>query len=445
MSNHTMLLEKPLPSSESAERTILGAILIENEMIAQAAENLKPEDFYSPFHRHIFAAMLALFAKSRQIDPIMIAEELKLAGVNPDSLGGIAIIANLTHGIPRFTDISEWIELVAGKSKIRGLIAACSEVAARAVDDSDEADSVLSFAQSRINDVCADAQKQGFAAVGNLALASVQEKMKLRDENVIFTGFQTGFAAIDQTTGGLQKKELIILGARPGMGKTSLMVNVAENGCVLQPGAVVAVYSLEMGKELLTDRMLCSSAQVSSNRYRRGLLTDSEFERVSAAAARFSDYRIEIDDTPGLSPAQVRAKTMMLKAKHKRVDLIIVDFLQKMSPSRRYESIRHEIGSIARELKDMAKVLDVPVLAISSLNRDCESRNPPKPMMSDLAESNVIESEADIVAFLYREHYYRPVEANPRRAELIFEKNRNGETGPKELTWIGEFTRFEDS
>jgi replicative DNA helicase len=439
-----MLLEKPLPSSESAERTVLGAILVDNKMIAQAAESLVPEDFYSPFYRQIFRAMLNLFARSQTIDPIMIGEELKLTGANLDAFGGIAAITNLSYGIPGFSDISEWTGIVKDKSKIRDLVQVCSDCASRALADAEEAGSILNYAQSRINEVCVDAQKQGFSSVGSLALASVREKIRLRDENVIYTGFQTGFAAIDSATGGLQKKELIVLGARPGMGKTSLVVNIAENGCAIQTGAVIAVFSLEMGRELLTDRMLCSSARVNSNRYRRGLVTDNEFGRVAEAAARFADYRIEIDDTPAMSPSQVRAKAMMLKAKYKRLDLIIVDFLQKMSPSRRAESVRHEIGSIARELKDLAKTLDVPVLAISSLNRDCESRNPPRPLMSDLAESNVIESEADIVVFLYREHYYRPQEASPYKAELIFEKNRNGETGTRELAWIGEFTRFED-
>jgi replicative DNA helicase len=189
--------------------------------------------------------------------------------------------------------------------------------------------------------------------------------------------------------------------------------------------------------------MLCSSAQVSANRYKRGLITAEEWARLAKATTDFADYLIEIDDEPGLNPSQVRAKSMMLKAKHKRLDLIIVDFLQKITPSRRQESNRLEIGSIARELKDMAKTLDVPVLGISSLNRECEARNPPNPKMSDLSESNIIESEADVVVFLYREHYYRP-EANPYHAELLFERNRIGETGEKYLKWVGEFTSFEN-
>lgn len=443
MSNYPMLLEKPLPSSAEAERTILGAILIANEAVAQAAARLKPSDFYSPFHRKIFAAMFDLFAAGRPIDPIMIGEELKRGGENLDSFGGTAAITNLSYGLPHFTDISEWVEIVAGAAKVRNLIKVCSEITAGALDESELPETVLSSAQSRVNEVCSDAQTRGFSSVGNLAVASIQEKMALRQMGVKFTGLQTGFDVIDETTGGLQKQELIVLGARPGMGKSALMCNLAENVCRLNENAVVAVFSLEMSEKILTDRMLCSSAQVSANRYKRGLITFEEAERLSRVAADFGDYRIEIDDEPGLNPSQVRAKSMMLKAKHKRLDFVIVDFLQKMTPSRRQENNRLEIGSIARELKDMAKVLDVPVLAISSLNRECEARNPPKPKMSDLSDSNIIESEADIVVFLYREHYYRP-EADPYGAELLFEKNRNGETGEKYLKWMGEFTSFEN-
>jgi replicative DNA helicase len=443
MSNYQTLLEKPLPSSESAERTILGAILVSTELISQAAARLKPPDFYSPFHRKIYGAMLSLFAAGRTIDPIMIGEELKRSGEIVESFGGISTISNLNYGIPRFHDISEWVEIVAGAAKVRNLINACNETVSQALDETQLPETVLSSAQSRINEVCSESQTRGFSSVGNLAVASIHEKLALREKGVKFTGLQTGFDVIDESTGGLQKQELIVLGARPGMGKSALMCNLAENVCRLNENAVVAVFSLEMSEKILTDRMLCSSAQVSANRYKRGLITFEEAERLARVASDFGDYRIEIDDEPGLNPSQIRAKSMMLKARHKRLDFIIVDFLQKMTPSRRAESNRLEIGSIARELKDMAKVLDVPVLAISSLNRECEARNPPKPKMSDLSDSNIIESEADIVVFLYREHYYRP-EANPYSAELLFEKNRNGETGEKYLKWTGEFTSFEN-
>lgn len=441
MTAHAPFLEKPLPSSEAAERTILGAILLCNELIAQAAENLKPEDFYSPLHRKVYESMLSLFNKSKVIDPIIVTEELKLLGYNPDSIGGVATITNLTYGMPHFDDISEYVKTVREKAKIRELVNRCASITAMALEETDEAEKILDFAQSTINEVCAETDKKGFETVGNVAVESLYEKIALREAAKPYSGLETGLTVIDTVTGGLQKTDLIVVGARPGIGKTSLLVGISEKACEIAPEAVIAIFSLEMSKKQLTDRMLCSSAQVSSNKFKRALFNHFEYERLVEAAARLGDYKIEIDDTPGISPAKVRSKAMMLKAKHKRLDLIVVDFLQKMSPSRRSESVRLEVGQNARELKDIAKSLEVPVVAVSSLNRDCEKRNPPKPIMSDLSESNIIESEADIVAFLYREHYYRP-EANPYDAEIIFEKNRHGETGTKELKWIGEFTQF---
>ena len=420
-------LEKPLPSNADAEKAIVGGIQLDNSLAAQALEVLTAADFYSPLYRMVADAEFKLFAESGKIDAITIAEKIKMSGGNADNIGGIAGIANLTYGLPTFRDLSEYIAIVAEKAKLRRVIKGCEAITSTILAENESTDTVLSFAQSTINDICADTEKQGFSKVSDLAVESLNEKIAIRKSNNYFTGLRTGLFAIDDATNGLQKSELIILAARPGIGKTSMLVNISEGVCEHQKDAVVAVFSLEMSKKKLTDRMLCSSAEVDATKYRNGSFDGEEYTRLKEAAIKLHEYKIEIDDTPALTPAQVRSKSMMLQAKHKRLDLIIVDYLQKMTASRRGDNTRLEIGSIARELKDMAKTLDVPVIAVSSLNRECESRNPPKPKMSDLSESNIIESEADVVAFLYREHYYRK-EASPHHAEILFEKNRNGET-----------------
>lgn len=439
----TQFLNKPLPNAPEAERAITGGVMLDNALIAQAAETLKAENFFTPFCRLVFDAELKLFEKGERIDPISIGEKIKLSGVNIESYGGVAAITNLTYGLPAFSDLSDYVSLVKSKAKMRELLKTCEAISSTILDEQDETERILSFAQSTINEVCAEAERKTFESVGSLSIKSLNEKVELRKNEVAFTGLQTGFSAIDILTNGLQKSELMILAARPGMGKTSILVNIVEGVCRIQPESVVAVFSLEMSKKLLTERMLCSSAEVSSTKYKNGMFNPDEYERLKTSAIEFQDFQIEIDDTPALTPSQIRSKAMMLKAKKKRLDLVVVDFLQKMSPSKIKENTRLEIGSIARELKDMAKVLDVPVMAISSLNRDCEKRNPPKPMMSDLSESNIIESEADIIAFLYRAHYYNK-DANPRHAEMVFEKNRNGETATRDLSWFGEFTKFKD-
>jgi replicative DNA helicase len=442
MSYNQQYLEKPLPSSTDAERTVLGAILLDNLLIAQAAERLKPDDFYSPFHRKAFEAMFSLFRRSERIDPILIGEELKLLNANLDSFGGVAAITNLTYGLPHFTDISEYVEKIAEKAKIRELVKACGEITSTALDESDLTENVLNLAQSRINEICAETNQEDFALVGDLVLSAIQDYQFRRENEITHTGLLTGFRAIDHLTNGLQKSDFIVVGARPRVGKTSLLLNVAEGVAIEQPESVVVVFSLEMKKDgSLTNRLICSSAGVNHDRFKRGICTEEEHRRLNAAAVRFQDMKILVNDTPALSPMQVKAKSMMIKAKYGRLDLIMIDFLQKMSPSRRMESVRHEVGSIARELKNIAKELDVPVFVLSSLNRESETRTNKRPLMADLSESNAIESEADIVAFLYRESLFDP-SANPFHAELIFAKNRNGEERAIDLEWIGEFTKF---
>jgi replicative DNA helicase len=436
-------LEKPLPSSEDSERVILGAILLDNAVIAQAVEHLRPEDFYSPQNRRVFAAMIALFEKQKQIDPILIGEELKKEG-SLDAMGGIATITNLTFGLPHFSDVEEYIKVVKDKAVVRNLIRTCNAITSEALAEEDDAEVILDHAEQLIFALAEARTRQSFSRVAPVAervLARVQEYAK--GEGTGITGLSTGLRELDEMTSGLQRTDLVIVAGRPSMGKTALCLTLAQNAA-LYSKAVVAVFSLEMSKEQLVTRMLASEAHINAHRFRTGHLMTNEWERLANAIGTLSDARLFIDDTPGVSVLEMRAKCRRLAAEQKQLDLVVVDYLQLMGGSRRTESRQQEVSQISRELKALAKELDVPVVALSQLSRAPEARNPPKPLMSDLRESGSIEQDADVVAFIYREDYYKETEENKGLAELIVAKQRNGPTGTVRLAFLKEFTRFEN-
>jgi replicative DNA helicase len=436
-------LNKPLPSNVDSERVILGAILLDNALISQAVEQLKADDFYSPNHRRIFNAMLSLFERGERIDPILIGEELKKDG-SIDSIGGVATITNLTYGLPHFSDIFDYAKVVKDKSLTRSLIKVCNQVTSEALAEEDDAAVILDHAEQLIFALADERTREGFAHVQPIAetvLAKIQDYAKR--ETHALTGLATGFREIDQMTSGLQRTDLIIIAARPSMGKTALCLTLAQNAAILEK-AVVAVFSLEMSKEQLVMRMLSSEAKVDAHRFRTGYLTREEWQRLAESIGTLSDAKIFIDDTPGISVMEMRAKTRRLAAEQKRIDLVVVDYLQLMSGSRRSESRQQEVSQISRELKGLAKELNVPVVALSQLSRAPEARNPPRPMMSDLRESGSIEQDADVVAFIYRDDYYKPTEENAGIAEILISKQRNGPTGTVKLAFLKEFTRFEN-
>ncbi len=444
MATPEQFLEKPLPSSPESERVILGAILLDNALISQAIEQLKPEDFYSPNYRRIFKAMIALFEKSERIDPILIGEELKKDGTSVDSMGGVATITNLTFGLPHFSDIADYAKVVKDKSVTRNLIKVCNQITSEALAEEDDAEVILDHAEQLIFALADERTRQGFAHVKPVAeevLAKVQEYAKR--ETHALTGLATGFRDLDQMTSGLQKTDLIIVAARPSMGKTALCLTLAQNAAI-QEKAVVAIFSLEMSKEQLVMRMLSSEARVDAHRFRTGYLTRDEWGRLATAIGTLSEANIFIDDTAGISVLEMRAKTRRLMAEQKKLDLIVVDYLQLMSGGGRIESRQQEVSKISRELKGLAKELNVPVVALSQLSRAPEARNPPRPLMSDLRESGSIEQDADVVSFIYREEYYKPTDENAGIAELLISKQRNGPTGTVKLAFLKEFTRFEN-
>ena len=435
-------LERPLPSNEDSERAILGAILLDNALITQAVEHLKPADFYSPLNRRIFGAMTALFEASKTIDPILIGEELKKEG-SLEAIGGVSTITNLTYGLPHFTDLTEYIEVVRDKSMMRNLIRTCNQITSEALEEEDDARNILDHAEQMIFALAERRAAEGFSHVQPVAekvLAKVEEYS--RRESHALTGLATGFRELDEMTSGLQPSDLIIVAARPSMGKTALCLTIAQNAAIDEK-AVVGFFSLEMSKEQLVMRMMASEAKVDASRFRRGILSRDEWERLARAIGTLAEARLFIDDTPGISVLEMRAKARRLAVEQKRLDLIVVDYLQLMSGGRS-ESRQQEVSQISRELKGLAKEMDVPVIALSQLSRAPEARNPPKPMMSDLRESGSIEQDADVVAFIYREDYYKPSDENAGMAELILSKQRNGPTGTVKLAFLKEFTRFEN-
>ena len=435
-------LERPLPSNEDSERAILGAILLDNALITQAVEHLKPGDFYSPLNRRIFGAMTALFEASKTIDPILIGEELKKEG-SLEAIGGVSTITNLTYGLPHFTDLTEYIEVVRDKSMMRNLIRTCNQITSEALEEEDDARNILDHAEQMIFALAERRAAEGFSHVQPVAekvLAKVEEYS--RRESHALTGLATGFRELDEMTSGLQPSDLIIVAARPSMGKTALCLTIAQNAAIDEK-AVVGFFSLEMSKEQLVMRMMASEAKVDASRFRRGILSRDEWERLARAIGTLAEARLFIDDTPGISVLEMRAKARRLAVEQKRLDLIVVDYLQLVSGGRS-ESRQQEVSQISRELKGLAKELDVPVIALSQLSRAPEARNPPKPMMSDLRESGSIEQDADVVAFIYREDYYKPSDENAGMAELILSKQRNGPTGTVKLAFLKEFTRFEN-
>lgn len=443
-------LERPLPSSEESERAVLGAVLLDNSLISQAVEHLKAEDFYGPLHKRIFNAMTSLFEASRNIDPILIGEELKKDG-SIEAIGGIATITNLTYGLPHFTDLSDYIKVVKDKSVMRSLIRTCNAITSEALEEEEDAEIVLDHAEHAIFALAEMKERPGFSAIQPIA-ETVFQKIKefASRETHALTGLATGFRDLDILTSGLQAAELIIIAARPSMGKTALVLNIAQKAAINER-AVVAVFSLEMSKEQLVMRMLSSQASVDARNLRSGMLSTTDWGRLAEAIGTLADTSLFIDDTPGISVLEMRAKLRRLAAEQKKLDLIVVDYLQLMGGgSRRNENRQQEVSQISRDLKSLAKEFGVPVIALSQLSRAPEARNPPRPMMSDLRESGSIEQDADVVAFIYRADYYAKSgddipEEEKNITEIIIAKQRNGPTDTIKLAFLKQFTRFEDS
>jgi replicative DNA helicase len=442
-SAHDQLLERPLPNSAEAERAILGSVILDNGLVSQAIELLKPEDFYVPSHRRVFLGMISLFERGSEINPILIGEELRREG-ELEGVGGVTFITNLTYGLPRFTNIAHYAKIVRDNSLLRQLIKAANKITSEALEAEEEAELILDHAEQAIFALADERTRQGFAHVKPVADHILEKVQEMAGRTAMLTGLTTGFNELDTMTSGLQPSDLIIVAARPSMGKTSFALTLAQNAAI-HAQAVVGVFSLEMSKESLVMRMLCSEGHVDAHRFRTGFLSRDEWGRLAGALGRLAETKIFIDDTPGISVLEMRAKARRLAAEQKKLDLIIVDYLQLMSgSSRRTESRQQEVSQISRELKALAKELNVPLIALSQLSRAPESRTDHRPQLADLRESGAIEQDADVVAFIYREEQYNRTEENAGIAEILVSKQRNGPTGIVKLAFLKEFTRFEN-
>ena len=442
--------ERSLPHSAEAERAILGAIILDNGLISQAIEMLKPEDFYVPSHRRIFVAMIGLFERGAEINPILIGEELKKENAL-ETVGGISFITNLTYGLPHSTNILHYAKVVRGKSLLRRLIKTANKITNEALEEEDEPEIILDHAEHAIFELADERIRQGFTHVEPVARALLDKIQEMEGRQVVLTGLTTGFVELDEKTSGLQRSDLIIVAARPSMGKTSFALMLAQNAAI-ETGAVVGIFSLEMSKESLVMRMLCSQGNIDALRFRNGFLSRAEWSQIAKSLGTLAETKIFLDDTPGISVLEMRAKARRLAVEQKRLDLIIVDYLQLMSGgNKRTESRQQEVSLISRELKGLAKELNVPMVALSQLSRAPESRSDHRPQLSDLRESGALEQDADLVAFLYREEAYKTPEerqAMPEDkknvAELILAKQRNGPTGTVELRFVPSSMRFDN-
>ena len=440
------LFIKTPPYDTEAEAALLSAIFINNENILETAEILGADDFYKGAHKKIFKAIMDLFEKDEPADLVTVANRLKEMDAL-DSAGGAAFLAAISDSAPMAVNAVHYAEIIKGKSILRQLINTTCQIMEKSLNESGNYKEVLDFAQSSILKTCETKSNRTFSKLDKLVGLNIDTLEEQQGKAGSLIGLTTGYRFINKITSGLQKSDLIIIAARPSMGKTAFALNIARN-VALEENAPVAVYSLEMSKEQLSMRLLTSEARINSSRLRTGVMSQDEWVNISDAAGVLCDLPIFIDDTPNISAMEVKSKTRKLKNKH-GLGLVIIDYLQLMAPSSQIKKANRrdlEIAEISSALKGLAKELNIPVIALSQLNRMLEQRSDKRPMLSDLRESGSLEQDADIVAFIYRDEVYNKEPDNPKKgtAEIIIAKNRNGATGTAHMSFLGQYTRFED-
>jgi replicative DNA helicase len=437
--------DRTLPHNLEAEKCVLGAILINNQAFNQAAEVIDAGDFFRTAHQRIFEKMVALTDRSQPVDLVTLKDELVRAD-ELDDVGGPAYIASLTDGVPRSANVEYYARIVKEKSTLRRLIQSATDVLARAYDAEQDADDLLDEAERSIFQIAEHRLRQGFVPLSELVGSGYRLIEHLQEHRGLVTGVPSGFVDLDEMTAGFQKSDLVIVAARPSMGKTSLVLNVALH-CGISAGKTVGIFSLEMSKEQLFLRMLTSEARVDAHRFRGGYLGEQDYARLVDAFGRLHDAKIFVDDSPGVGILEMRAKARRLKLEH-GLDLLVVDYLQLMQGRGRFDNRQQELASISRSLKILAKELQVPIVALSQLSRAPEARGDHRPQLSDLRESGALEQDADVVIFIFREDMYANAEerdpATEGTAELIIGKQRNGPTGVVRVAFLKQYTRFEN-
>jgi len=436
------LIERVPPHNLDTEMAVLGSMLMDDEAVPVALEMLQASSFYRDAHRKVFEAMTSLFNSQKPVDLVTLTEELKATG-KLEEVGGADYLASLTSVVPTAANVQHYAKIVREKAMLRSLISAATQIVGRCYEDQDDADALLDKAEQLLFEIAnrsLGAQAEPLKGMLSRAMETI-ERLYQRKEMV--TGLATGMHDLDVMTAGLQPADLIIVAGRPSMGKSALATCIAEHVGVVER-VPVAIFSLEMSKDQLAHRMLCSLARVNVHNARTGFLAQADWKELPKAASKLDQAApILIDDSPSLSALELRAKARRLKNQH-RIGLIIVDYLQMMRGSFRVENRQQEISEISRSLKALAKEINVPVIAVSQLSRGPEQREDRRPQLSDLRESGAIEQDADVVMMLFREELYRPTEENRGKAELIVAKQRNGPVGSVSLAFLKEFTRFEN-
>ena len=435
-----MELGKVPPHDEDAEQAVLGSMLTDNDAVMAAVEVLKEDAFYREDNKIIYQAILNLYSKSEPIDIITLKDELESMG-KFEQVGGFEYLASLPDKVPTTANVQKYIKIVEEKSVLRNLIKTANEIIELGYNPTEDVEDIMDGAEKKIFDIMQSKNTKSYTPIKDVLVESFTNLEKLYNQKQHVTGVPTQFYDLDDKTAGLHGSELILVAARPAMGKTAFALNIATNAA-LRANVPVAIFSLEMSKDQLVNRILCSEAMVDSNKVRTGKLDEEDWTKLAEAIGPLSEAGVYIDDTPGISVMEIRTKCRKLKME-KNIGLVVIDYLQLISGSnKRNGSREQEISEISRSLKVLAKELNVPVIALSQLSRAVEQRDDHRPMLSDLRESGAIEQDADIVMFLYRDDYYNKESAEKDIAEVIIAKQRGGSTGTVKLYWMGNYTKF---
>lgn len=438
-----LAISKLPPQNLEAEQSVLGAIIIDNEALTKTLEILNPDDFYKDSHRRLFNAMIGLFEKNEPIDIITLTDFLRRNN-DLEPIGGIAYLSLLANSIPTSANIRYHSKIVREKALLRALISTSNNINAKVYEDNLDADEMVDYAEKMIFDIADKRTKIAFSTMKDVIKDTFKMIEQLHDRKEAITGIPSGFKDLDEITSGFQPGDLIIVGGRPGMGKTAFALNIAQNVGIGMKEPI-AIFSLEMSKEQLAMRMLCAEGMVDASLVRKGFISRQDWPKLTGAAGRLSGASIFIDDSSAITVLEVRAKARRLKMEHRGLSLVVVDYLQLMRSRGSFERREQEISEISRSLKALAKELKVPVIALSQLNRAVEQRGDRKPTLADLRESGAIEQDADVIIFLYRDEVYNKNNpSNKGKAEIIVAKQRNGPTGTVALTFLSDKTRFVD-
>ena len=434
-----MELGKVPPQDIEAEQAVVGSMLTDQDAVVAAIETLKPEDFYREDNKIIYEAILNIYNRAEPIDIITLKSELSSMG-KLDAVGGLEYIAQLPDKVPTTSNVDRYIKIVQDKAMLRNLIKTANEIISLGYDQTEDVEDVMDHAEKKIFDVMQRKNQKGYTSIKDILIESFTKLEELYNQKQHVTGVPTGFIELDKKTAGLHGSELILIAARPAMGKSAFALNIGTYAAT-RANIPVAIFSLEMSKDQIGNRILCSEALVDSNNVRTGELNDEELSKLAETSGELSQAQIFVDDTPGISVMEIRAKCRKLKLE-KNIGLVIIDYLQLIQGSGKSSSREQEIAEISRSLKILAKEIDVPVIGLSQLSRAVESRPDHRPMLSDLRESGSIEQDADIVMFLYRDDYYNEESEKKNIAEVIIAKQRAGSTGTVELAWLGNYTKF---